>query len=160
MDAALGAVGELLAADGRSVALVIVGGACLNMLGALTRTTADIDVIAQVHFSKAGDLDARTPIPFPAELVKAIATVARDFRLAPDWMNNVVGSQFRMGLPPTLFSELTWKDFGGLRIGLPARSALLALKLFAAVDRGPRSVHMQDLLALRPTSLELKDAAT
>ena len=65
-----------------------------------------------------------------------------------------------MGLPPTLFSELTWKDFGGLRIGLPARSALLALKLFAAVDRGPRSVHMQDLLALRPTSLELKDAAT
>ena len=40
------------------------------------------------------------------------------------------------------------------------RSALLALKLFAAVDRGPRSVHMQDLLALRPTSLELKDAAT
>lgn len=96
---------------------------------------------------------------FPPELVRAIATVARDFGLAPDWMNNAVGNQWRTGLPPSLFNELTWRQFEALRVALPGRSALLALKLFAAVDRGPRSVHMQDLLILQPASHELDAAA-
>jgi hypothetical protein len=36
---------------------------------------------------------------------------------------------------------------------------LIALKLFAAVDQGPRSVHMQDLLALAPADEEIGPAA-
>ncbi len=36
--------------------------------------------------------------------------------------------------------------------------ALIALKLFAAVDQGKESVHYQDLLALDPEETELRDA--
>jgi hypothetical protein len=36
---------------------------------------------------------------------------------------------------------------------------LIALKLFAAVDRGPLSVHVQDLIALMPTAGEMASAA-
>lgn len=36
---------------------------------------------------------------------------------------------------------------------------MIALKLFAAIDRGPRSVHMQDLLRLEPSDEELESAA-
>jgi hypothetical protein len=38
------------------------------------------------------------------------------------------------------------------------RRTLIALKLFAAVDQGPRSVHMQDLLTLAPDDAELQNA--
>jgi hypothetical protein len=38
------------------------------------------------------------------------------------------------------------------------RRTLVALELVAAVDSGPRSVHVQDLLALDPTESELEEA--
>lgn len=44
-------------------------------------------------------------------------------------------------------------------VGLVGRRTLIALKLFAAVDQGPRSVHYQDLVALSPAPAELEAAA-
>jgi hypothetical protein len=44
-------------------------------------------------------------------------------------------------------------------VGLVGRRTLIALKLFAAVDQGPRSVHYQDLVTLSPTPAELEAAA-
>ncbi len=43
----LQAAGDLLESEGVNVSVVVVGGATLNMLGFVTRTTDDIDVIAQ-----------------------------------------------------------------------------------------------------------------
>jgi hypothetical protein len=43
---ALARVGELLARDGRSYEIVIVGGAALNLHGYVARPTSDVDVIA------------------------------------------------------------------------------------------------------------------
>ena len=43
---ALTAVGEILAAEGKSAAIVIVGGAALNLLGVVDRATRDVDVMA------------------------------------------------------------------------------------------------------------------
>ena len=46
-------------------------------------------------------------------------------------------------------------------VGLVDRYDLIFFKLYAAADSGgPASVHYQDLRALRPTSLELDEAAT
>ncbi|HEX9887605.1 MAG TPA: hypothetical protein VGA70_13995 [Longimicrobiales bacterium] len=93
--AALQAVGELLAADDEHTAIVIVGGATLNLLGVVRRP-----------------------------------------------------------------QDITWRNYGGgLDVGLVGRRTLINLKLFAAVDRGPRSVHLQDLVALNPTEEELEGAA-
>lgn len=47
---------------------------------------------------------------------------------------------------------------GGLQVGLVGRRTLIALKLFAAVDPSPRSVHAQDLIALWPSDEELTEA--
>jgi hypothetical protein len=45
-----------------------------------------------------------------------------------------------------------------LHVGLAGRRALIALKLFAAADQGPRSKHASDLLDLAPTSEEWAEA--
>ena len=99
------------------------------------------------------------PEPLPEPLVRAIGTVARDFGLPADWMNTDVALQWHAGLPPGLEEGLTWRRYDALRVGLVGRRALVALKLFAAVDGGPEGVHFQDLVALGPTEEELSEAA-
>lgn len=156
---ALSAVGDLLAADGEEVRVVVVGGAALNLLGTIERATRDVDVIA------LGVVSAETlrlvPLEsLPAALERAIATVARDLDIPPNWMNTVVASQWRIGLPPRFADGVEWRRFGGLWVGLAGRFALTCLKLYAAADQpGPESRHFQDLLALRPTAAELSAAA-
>jgi hypothetical protein len=157
---ALSAVGELIAGAGERIAIVIVGGAALNLLGIVRRTTSDVDVIARAYKDDAGALKLQPAKPFPPVLDRAIRAVARDFRLDPDWMNSVVDAQWKQGLPPRLIDEITWMNCGGgLDVGLVGRRTLIALKLYAAVDRGAGSVHVQDLIALRPTAGELAEAA-
>ena len=165
LDEVLAAVGDLLEAKGKRVGIVVVGGASLNLLGLIERTTADVDVIARVRPSHGGLEQALPeqalvpPEPMPEALMEAVETVARDFDLPADWMNAVIGAQWELGLPPRLEEDLTWRTYGGLRVGLVGRRTLIALKLFAAVDQGPESVHVQDLVSLRPTEEELEEAA-
>lgn len=156
---ALGAVGDLLEAGDTSVDVVVVGGATLNLLGIVHRTTRDVDVIAQAYRDDSGALRLAHAEPFPEALEQAIATVARDLGLDRDWMNAAVGKQWSQGLPPEIERDLEWRRYGALHVGLVGRSTLIALKLFAAVDQGPRSVHMQDLLTLAPSEAELEHAA-
>ena len=162
LERALTALGELLAADGESARLVAVGGAALRLLGLVDRTTTDVDVIARVPSSARGR-EVEHPEPLPAPVVRAAAAVARDLGLPFDWLNTEIAAQWRTGLPPGLGDDLTWLRFGGppggLELGLVGRQTLVALKLFAAVDRGPKSVHFQDLRALAPTRSELDVAA-
>ena len=164
LEQALTALGELLAADGVDVRLIAVGGAALRLLGLVDRTTTDVDIIARLPPEGSGrPHEVEYPEPLPEAVVRAAAAVARDLGLPPDWLNTEIAAQWRTGLPPGLGDDLTWMRFGGppggLYLGLVGRRTLLALKLFAAVDRGPRSVHFQDLRALVPTPEELVVAA-
>lgn len=63
------------------------------------------------------------------------------------------------GPPPSILDDISWRHYGSLEVGLVGRRTLIALKLFAAVDAGPRSVHTQDLSRLAPTDAELEDAS-
>lgn len=161
LEEALAATGDLLAVEGEQAAIVVVGGAALSLLGLVHRTTNDVDVIARLQSTgeHVEHLELRHPEPLPEALVRAVQTVARDFGLSADWMTTDVALQWRPGLPPGFVDELTWRRFGGLRVGLAGRQALIALKLFAAVDDGPGGVHFQDLQALAPTHDELDRAA-
>lgn len=150
----LDATGAHLYASGASVTIVVVGGAALALRGWVARTTHDVDVIA---LAKVGSPELAEP-HLPEALLAATRRVARDFGLPPDWLNPTVGAQFCAGLPPALVDEIEWRRFGGLTVGLAGRSALIALKLFATVDRGPDSVHLQDLLKLAPNDEELAHA--
>jgi hypothetical protein len=159
LEGALAALGEILAAEGNRLAIVVVGGATMNLLGIIRRSTSDIDVIARAHRDETGALRIVPPEPFPPELRQAIRTVARDLGLADEWMNAVVGAQWALGLPPDITEDITWRNYGGgLDVGLVGRRTLIALKLFAAADGAPGSVHVQDLVALQPTPAELASA--
>ena len=128
-------------------------------MGIVERTTGDVDVIATVRPSEDESESALVPPnPVPEPLAEATARVARDFDLPPDWMNTEIGAQWELSPPPHLAEDLTWREFGGLRVGLAGRRTLIALKLFAAVDQGPESVHYQDLATLEPTDKELEEA--
>lgn len=160
LEAILQATGDLLEAEGVDASVVVVGGASLNLLGFVTRTTDDIDVIAQAEEGgPAQEVKLLPPDPLPEALRRAIVRVARDFGLPETWMNTEIGAQWRQGLPPWLRDDITWHRYGGLKVGLVGRRTLIALKLFAAVDQGPRSVHYQDLIALSPTAEDLDSAA-
>ena len=160
LEAALRALGELLAAADEPAAVVVVGGATLNLLGVVRRATNDVDVIARVSRDEDGALRLERAEPFPPGLALGIRTVARDFGLSEDWMNAAVEAQWTTGLPPGLLEDTTWRNYGGgLDVGLVGRQTLIALKLFAAADGGRLSVHLQDLEALAPTSAELESAA-
>lgn len=158
IEEALEAVGDLLRAQGETASVVIVGGAAMNLLGIVDRTTSDVDVIARAFHDQDGLLHLSPAEPFPESLRAAIRTVARDFDLPDDWMNAEVGAQWVQGLPPWIQNDIEWRRYGGLDVGLVGRRTLVALKLFASVDSGPASVHVQDLLALTPTDDELEES--
>lgn len=153
----LTAVGELLRAEGNRCSIVVVGGASLNLLGLLERTTKDVDVVARAE-EKGGRKIFVQPDPLPEPLETAIVTVARDFGLPADWINTRVSTQWPKDLPKFLFEEIEWRQFGSLETGIVSRRTLIALKLHAAVDRDADSVHYQDLIELAPTHTELEEA--
>jgi hypothetical protein len=87
--------------------------------------------------------------------------VATDLGLDPNWLNTGPASQWQTGLPPGLATRVHWREYAGLVVGLVDRYDLIFFKLYAAVDHtGPDSVHFQDLLALKPTDEELRQAST
>ncbi len=153
----LQAVGEHLGAEDARRSALIVGGAALALRQLVTRTTEDVDVLA-LAIDQAEPSRLKHP-EFDEVLLDAIARVARDHKLSPDWFNHECGAQWLTGLPPCASQDIAWLDFGGLQVGLASRETLITLKLFAAADNGPRSVHTQDLIALQPSANELRHAA-
>src|SRR2546427_4598554 len=160
IEKALRAVGEILASEGHAYAIVVVGGAALNLLGIVERTTTDVDILAFAHV-RPGQPDElfRPPEPMPEPLTRAARAVARDMGLEQDWLNKGPSLQWETGLPPGLVHRIHWRHYTSLAVGVADRQDLILFKLFAAADSaGTESVHYQDLLALRPTGQEL-DAA-
>lgn len=152
---ALQRVGELLALAGERYAIVIVGGAALNLLGVVSRATRDVDILAVAH----GDRLAPPPDPIPSSLAAAIRTVGRDMGLADNWLNTGPALQWKQGLPRGIGGRVKWRRFANLRVGLVGRPDLIRLKLYAAADGHPGDRHIQDLIALDPTDAELRAAA-
>jgi hypothetical protein len=156
---ALRRVGELLEASGGRYAVVIVGGAALNLLGVVGRTTRDVDILAFARRAgRAWRLDP-PPVPIPEQLIAAIRTVGRDMGLADDWLNTGPALQWKQGLPRGLAGRVTWRRFAALHVGIIARPDFIRLKLYAAADDHRGGRHVGDLVALDPTDAELRAAA-
>jgi hypothetical protein len=160
---ALGLLGELMAAQGERLRIVVIGGAAMNLLGFVSRATTDVDILAfgAPGSEPPGDSPSivEPPSPLPAWLMGHVRTIASDLGLDPHWLNTGPAGQWKQGLPPGLAARIQWRSFGPLEVGLVDRLDLIYFKVYAAADdTGPESVHFQDLLALRPSSNEL-DAA-
>jgi hypothetical protein len=158
---ALQKLGELLALESQKYAIVVLGGAALNLLGIVERVTTDVDILAFAHSGSGKTMRLlEPPEPLPEPLVRAARTVAQDLGLESEWLNTGPALQWRSGLPPGIEQRIRWRRYAALRVGLVDRFDLIFFKLYAAADsKGPGSVHYQDLLALKPNAEEL-DAAT
>jgi hypothetical protein len=152
----LAALGEQLALVGFAAHVVVIGGSRLVAIGAVLRPTRDVDVVA-LH--RGGELVSAEPLPDP--LISAAEVVARDFRLARDWLNAAPTSLLEIGsgLPAGFADRMITREFGSaLTVSFASRIDQIHLKLYAAADREePRD--FDDLRALEPTDDELEAAA-
>jgi len=95
----------------------------------------------------------------PEALRIAVEDVARTYGLARDWVNLGPESLLDLGLPDGFAGRLERHDYGGLVTWLAGRFDMVCFKLYAAVDQGSRSRHLQDLRELQPDRDELFAAA-
>ena len=161
IERALQAVGELLEGEGERVGIVVLGGAALNLLGVVQRATYDVDLVALGTPPRGTEPAAlRRADELPEALSRAASRVARDLGVAPDWLNVGPAGQWDTGFPPGMADRIVWRQYGGLDLGIVHARDLAFFKLYAAADDvGPNSVHVQDLIALRPSPRELEQAA-
>lgn len=151
---ALHALGETLAFRGQSATIAVIGGSGLLLLGAVDRTTHDVDVVALVD----GDHLERAE-PLPTTLRDAARDVAAAMGLAPDWINPGPTSLLDFGLPQGFIARSSIRTYGTLSVHVASRLDQIHFKVYAATDQGPRSKHVGDLHALSPTQEELLVAA-
>lgn len=154
LHAVLSALGEQLAALNASAHLVVIGGSGLQAIGVVDRPTRDVDVVA---LEDDGVLVSADPLP---EAVIAAATlVARDFGLAPDWLNPGPTGLLIGGLPDGFVGRVVRRDYGpGLAVSFASRQDQIFFKFYAWADRrAPRD--FSDLQHLAPSAEELRAAA-
>lgn len=154
LDAVLTALADQLAVRGKRAHIVVIGGSGLIAIGAISRVTRDVDIVA---LKQDGELvSART---LPKWMVEAAATVARDLGLASDWLNAGPTSLLDHGLPSGLAGRLIDREYGpALQVSFVARIDQIFFKLYAWADRRePRD--FSDLQQLDPSAEELVEAA-
>jgi hypothetical protein len=154
LDEVLSALGELLSVVSAEAHLVVIGGSGLVAIGAATRATRDVDVVA---LKRDGQLVLADPLPPP--VVESAAIVARDFGLEPNWLNPGPTRLLDFGLPPGFAERLITRSYGSsLLVSFASRIDQVFFKLYAAADRRePRD--FTDLRSLDPAADELRDAA-
>lgn len=140
------------------VRMAVCGGAAMIVMGLLTRTTTDVDIVALIDDSQ----QLIAPVPLPDSLLRAASEVAATMQLPESWLNNGPsrdeGGLFQMGLPEGFRGRLHDREYGShLTVYFIDRVDQIHFKLYAAVDRG--GYHISDLDALRPTNEELTQAA-
>ncbi len=151
---ALQALSETLQARRLAYELVAVGGSSLVLLGLITRATRDLDIVALVE---DGHYVASDRLPEP--LVEAVRDVGQVLGIGDEWLNSGPSALMEFGLPQRFAERAEVRNFGALILHLASRTDQIYLKLYAAVDQGPRSKHVEDLRALKPLPTELRGAA-
>ncbi|MFA4828153.1 MAG: DUF6036 family nucleotidyltransferase [Thermodesulfovibrionales bacterium] len=156
----LSALGEHLGAINAVVPeLVVCGGSALNVLGLVSRTTKDVDIVAFARKNATGSIHLERAEPFPYELKEASEKIARDFNLPEKWLNAEPTSAVDLGLPEGLMDRVETRHFGKrLTVHFLSRYDQICFKLYAAVDQGVGK-HYNDLLLLEPNAKELEEAA-
>jgi hypothetical protein len=151
---ALKALSETLEARHLEYELVAVGGSSLVLLGLITRATRDLDIVATVE---AGEYVAAGNLPEP--LVEAVRDIGEVLGIGADWLNPGPAALLDFGLPEGFAERAEVRSFGALTLQLASRVDQIYLKLYAVVDQGPRSKHVDDLRTLQPLPDELRGAA-
>jgi len=161
IEKALSALSEQLAAFGAGrLEMVVCGGAALNVLGYVARTTADVDIMAFVDEGKDGIAVLNKTTHLESEFLKAAERVQNDFNLPEHWINAVPAPIMDFGLPNGLMDRVETRKYEeNLIVHFLSRYDQIHFKLYAAADQTRNDVHYQDLIALKPIAVELEAAA-
>lgn len=141
--------------------IVVCGGSSLISTSLINRTTKDVDIVAMLDLDE-NIVEAQ---PLPETLLKAAGRVAASMSLPAFWLNNgprsIVNPRLpNFGLPEGFSKRLKKRAFGTrLNAYFLDRIDQIYFKLFAAVDLGGPSRHLDDLNSLSPTDDELIAAA-
>ncbi len=154
LEQALQTLGEVLDERGLHFEVVAIGGSSLMLLGFISRSTRDLDLLAEVEDGNLVKLES-----LPPSLAEARDDVSRAIGLPGDWLNVQPSSLMDFGLPEGFDERLETRTFGGLTLRLAGRFDQVCFKLYALVDQGPQSKHEPDLRSLEPTQEELMRAA-
>jgi hypothetical protein len=151
---ALKTLGELLQQRDERYEIAVIGGSGLLLLGTVSRTTMDVDVVALVR-----EATLVSAAPLPAPLVAAVIDVGRALGLGPAWLNAGPTALLDFGLPEGFLQRCEVHRYAHLIVHVASRIDQIHFKLYAAADHGPRSKHVSDLKALGPTPADLITAA-
>lgn len=140
--------------------LVSCGGASLNLMGWVSRSTSDVDIICPVRVDADGRVSLQTDRPLPPRFFDLVGEVGRELGLKEDWLNLGPAPLVKFGLPPGLESRLKRRRFGkSLALHLLGRLDQIHLKIYATMDPKTRlEIHLGDLLELAPTEPEARAA--
>ncbi len=137
--------------------IIVCGGASLNVLGQIRRTTKDIDIMGIYERGRSGKLNVKEAV-LPQWFMNAADRVRRDFNLPEGWINVGPTSIVHFGLPKNLEKRLVKKRYSkALSAYYISRLDQIHFKLYASADRGGH--HVDDLVALKPKSKEIEQAA-
>lgn len=139
------------------IQIVVCGGASMNVLGQINRTTKDIDVLGILKREKSGKLKTEEAV-FPSWFIEATNRVKKDFDLPDNWINAEPASLVRLGLPKGFERRLKKIQYSrSFSVCFISRLDQIHFKLYASADRG--GYHINDLLLLSPKNEEIKQAA-
>lgn len=143
-------------ADCEPLSVIACGGAGLLMLGVISRSTSDVDLIGIARVDKKGKISVSKKSTLPKEIVRLVSEVAVDERLDHDWLNFGPSSLLKVGLPPGALSRLIRKNFGNsLTVYFVSRRDQVALKIFAVMRSRQAEKHLSDLMDLKPKIKEV-----
>jgi len=155
---ALTVLGRRMALDGApDVEVLCCGASALCVLGLLSRSTMDVDVLGVV----VRDRDLDPCEVFPMEMERAIANAGLELGLADDWFNGSASRLLERGVPAgTLERSFAHRRTFGpcLTVRFLDRRDQVALKLFAAMDPVDGIRHLKDLEEISPEAEEISHA--
>jgi hypothetical protein len=151
---------KMVYADLDPVELVSCGGASLNLMGWVSRSTGDVDIICAAEVTTKGGVQLLAGTTLPPRLLELIAEVGRELGLKEEWLNFGLAPLMEFGLPQGLDKRLTRKSYGRcLTLHVISRLDQIHLKLYAAMDPKTRiETHLGDLMDLEPTEAQARAA--
>ena len=151
---------RLVYAESKPLSLVICGGASLNLMGWVVRSTSDVDILGMLSIQEGKRRELVNAKRLSQEFDEMVASVGRELGLAEDWLNFGPAPLLEFGLPDGLVDRVETIGIGDcLTIHAISRWDQIHLKLYAALDPGSRvETHLGDLLDLEPTEEEAEAA--
>ncbi|WAC18930.1 hypothetical protein OVA24_16990 [Luteolibacter sp. SL250] len=140
--------------------LVVCGGSALVARGLISRSTIDVDLLANVNHVEGEYRISPLPCPMPAELSKAARDVAGEMVLKENWLNADASWVFPgLGdLPEWFWLDVERRAYGmDLTVDYVSRRGQIFLKTYAVLNR-EQERDVEDLLALAPDRAETLEA--